>query len=120
MKSLLSSIGAVATALLACTCCVGPLLALAGMLGATAAQLVWLASIKPYLITGSLLIVSYNLYRAYFPSTPQVCCEINTGTPKKELSKLETKSIHFFSSKLFLWIVAALTVGFSILPYIFN
>ncbi|SIR31962.1 hypothetical protein [Maribacter ulvicola] len=47
MKSILSSISAVFVALVACTCCVGPLMAFAGMLGASVSQLVWLATIKP-------------------------------------------------------------------------
>ena len=106
MKSILSSISAVFVALVACTCCVGPLMAFAGMLGASVSQLVWLATIKPYLIAFSLIAVSYNLYRAYFPKKEQACCTIESQETISKLDTKQKKSLSFLQSKTFLWCVA--------------
>ena len=114
MKSIFSSISAVVTALAACTCCIGPLMALAGMLGVSALQLVWLASIKNYLIAFSLSIIAYNLYRAYYPKE-ESCCSLPNDV---SLNEKELKTVSFFQSKTFLWTVAILTVLILILPYL--
>ncbi|WP_336070447.1 hypothetical protein [Mesoflavibacter sp. CH_XMU1404-2] len=118
MKSILSSISAVFVALVACTCCVGPLMAFAGMLGAIVSQLVWLATIKPYLIAFSLIAVSYNLYRAYFPKKEQACCTIESQETISKLDTKQKKSLSFLQSKTFLWCVAIITLIILILPYI--
>ena len=118
MKSLVSSISAVFVALAACTCCVGPLLALAGVLGVSASQLVWLSSIKNYLIIFSLIAISYNLYRAYYPKKAQECCNINQSEALTELNKNEKKAVSFFQSKKFLWAIAILTIVILLLPYL--
>jgi len=119
MKSILSSISAVFVALIACTCCVGPLMALAGMLGASVSQLVWLATIKPYLIAFSLIAITYNLYRAYFPNHKE-CCSVEGDKPIKKLHKEEIKIFSFLNSKRFLWSIAILTILILLLPYIIN
>ncbi|APD06023.1 hypothetical protein UJ101_00476 [Flavobacteriaceae bacterium UJ101] len=118
MKSLFSSISAIFLALLACTCCVGPFLALAGLIGVSASQLAWLASVKNYLIAFSLMVIFYNLYKAYFPSKKQDCCSIDENQPT--LQKNEQKIVSFFQSKLFLWSIAIVTLLILLLPYLTN
>ncbi|OSY87956.1 hypothetical protein WH52_07920 [Tenacibaculum holothuriorum] len=118
MKSLLSSISAVIVAIAACTCCVGPLMALAGMLGVSASNLIWLSSIKNYLILFSLLAIGYNLYRAYYPKKEQECCDVNQYEQLSKLNTTERKTVSFFQSKKFLWFVAVLTIVILLLPYI--
>jgi hypothetical protein len=115
MKSFLSSISAVFAALAACTCCVGPLMALAGMLGVSVSHLIWLTSIKNYLIVFSLIVVGYNLYRAYYPKEDS-CCTIDLPeeTPSSKTKKIRS----IFQSKTFLWSVAALTLLILLLPYL--
>lgn len=120
MKALLSSVSAVVVALAACTCCVGPLMALAGMLGASVSQLVWLASVKPYLVTFSLLMVSFNLYRAYFPKKEASCCDLNEAQATQQLNAKEKQTLSFLQSKPFLWSIAILTILLLLLPYIYN
>ena len=120
MKSLLSSISAVFVAMAACTCCIGPLMALAGMLGVSASQLVWLSSIKNYLIAFSLLAISYNLYRAYYPKKQQECCSTGEYEALANLNEKEKKVVSVFQSKKFLWSVAILTIVILLLPYLMN
>ncbi len=118
MKSLLSSISAVFVALAACTCCVGPLMALVGMLGVSASNLIWLSSIKNYLVLFSLLAISYNLYRAYYPKNEQECCDVNQYEQPSKLNETEKKTVSLFQSKKFLWSIAILTIIILLLPYI--
>ncbi|RAJ82308.1 copper chaperone CopZ [Chitinophaga dinghuensis] len=106
-KTLIAGSGIIA-ALLASTCCLSPLLALAGMLGIGVAQLTFLMSIKPYLIILSLMALGYNLYKAYQPAN-QPCCAVTTGKEKK--------SNNFFNSKLFLWTIIIITLLILVLPY---
>ncbi|WP_272150147.1 hypothetical protein [Tenacibaculum aiptasiae] len=120
MKSIVSSISAIFVAIAACTCCVGPLMALAGVLGVSASQLIWLSSIKNYLITFSLIAISYNLYRAYYPKVQQECCDMNQYKALSKLNENEKKAVSFFQSKKFLWAVAIITIIILILPYLSN
>lgn len=115
MKSLLSSVGAIFAALAASTCCVAPLLSLAGFLGVSAAHIAWLSSVKPYLISLSFGIIVYNLYRAYYPKVTEACCSTEQTN---SLSKTEKKFFSKLQSKTFLWVVAGLTLGLLLLPYI--
>ena len=108
MKTLLSSISAIFVALLASICCIAPLIAFAGLLGVTASQLVWLSSIKPYLIAISLIAIAYSLYRAYFPPKKQDCCST------------EKKKLRFYQTKAFLWAIAILILTILLLPYLIN
>lgn len=119
MKSLFSSISAVFVAMAACTCCIGPLMALAGMLGVSASQLIWLSSIKNYLIAFSLLAIGYNLYRAYYPKKAAECCTTDQYEALSKLNETERKTVSFFQSKPFLWGVAILTIIIVLLPYLF-
>lgn len=114
MKSIISSVSSVFMAVAASTCCVGPFMALAGMLGVSASSLIWLSSIKNYLIAFSLIAISYNLYRAYFPKQTKSCCNIN----ELNLDKNEKKAVSFFQSKIFLWSIAILTIVILLLPYL--
>ena len=114
MKSFISSFGAIFAALAASTCCVAPLLSLAGFLGVSASQIAWLASVKPYLISASLCIIGFNLYRAYFPKKQQECCSIDDNS---ELTQTESRIVTKLRSKTFLWIVAGITLAILILPY---
>lgn len=118
MKSFLSSMSAVAVAAVSCTCCIGPLMAFAGMIGVSASQLIWLASIKNYLVAFSLLAVGFNLYRAYFPKKEATCCSVDENQSWPELSSQEQKTVSFFQSKRFLWGIAILTIIILIIPYI--
>lgn len=120
MKSLISSVSAVLTALAACSCCVGPLMALAGVLGVSASQLIWLSSIKTYLIVFSLMAICYNLYRAYFPKKEQECCKVNQYETLSGLNDKEKKAVSFFQSKKFLWSIAILTISILLLPHVTN
>lgn len=115
MKSFLTSFSAVFAAVAASTCCVGPLLALAGFMGVSASQIIWLSSIKNYLVFGSLIIISYNLYRAYYPKKNQECCSIDEDST---LTKKESKLVAFFQSKRFLWSIAIMTLFILILPFL--
>lgn len=120
LKSVLSSSVAVFSALLASTCCVGPLLALAGLLGVTSSQLMFLIEIKPILLTVSLGLVAFNLYRAYFPKKKEECCTLE-GVPEeggKPLDKKEIKALKFLQSKKFLWGIAVITVSMIAYPYV--
>ncbi len=118
MKSFLSSTGAVLLAIVSGTCCIGPLMAVAGMVGVSASQLIWLASIKNYLVSFSLMAIGYNLYRAYFPKQKVECCSINENTEWPELNSNEQKTVSFFKSKRFLWGIAILTITILLIPYI--
>lgn len=118
MKSFISSVSAVFAALAACTCCVGPLMALAGMLGVSASHLIWLSSIKNYLIVFSLLAIGYNLYRAYFPNKEQDCCSTDQYEQLSNMNTKQQKTVSFFQSKKFLWSIAVLTILVLLLPYI--
>ncbi|WP_294822811.1 mercuric transporter MerT family protein [uncultured Flavobacterium sp.] len=97
-------------ALLASTCCISPLLSLAGAIGVSVAQLSWLISIKPYLIAVSLLAVAYNLYLAYKPRK-QVCCTQEGPGSNAGIGK------NGFRSKGFLWAIVILTLLLLLLPY---
>jgi len=120
MKTILSSISAIISALAACTCCIGPLMAFAGFLGINASQLIWLSSIKTELITFSLLAIVYNLYRAYYPKKAEVCCTIDQPSVTNKLSKKESKTLLFLQSKAFLWSIAGLTLFILLLPKLTN
>lgn len=106
-KSIVASSGILA-ALLASTCCVTPLLALAGALGIGVAQLSFLISIKPYLITVSLIAIGYNLYKAYRP-TKDNCCTV----PDNKTSA----GSKIMKSKALLWAIAIFTIIILMLPY---
>ncbi|MBB6459674.1 hypothetical protein [Flammeovirga kamogawensis] len=116
MRTLFNSVTAVFTALLASTCCLGPLLSIVGLLGVSAASLAWLISVKPYLISISLLLTFYNLYQAYFPKKETACCTVDNDY--LQLSQSEKQTVHFFQSKGFLWGVTIVTIITIVLPYI--
>lgn len=116
-KNILTAVGALFTAVLASACCITPFLAIAGFLGVSVSQLVWLASIKNYLIIISLCAIAYSLYKAYKkPKNMEKlsCCTVeNTVNQKKTASEL-------MRSKLFLWIIAILTLATLLVPYAAN
>ncbi len=116
MKTLFSSISAVLSALAACTSCIGPLIAFAGFLGVSASQLIWLSSIKTELIAFSLVAISYNLYRAYYPKKVEICCSIEESNSSVPLTKKESKTLLFLQSKPFLWSIAILTLFILLSP----
>lgn len=120
MKSFISSLSAVFVAMAACTCCIGPFIALAGMLGVSASQLVWLSSIKNYLIAFSLVAISYNLYRAYFPKKEAACCDAEAYEQLSQLNEKEKGIMSFFQSKTFLWSIAGITLLILALPYLLS
>ncbi|MBX3742080.1 MAG: hypothetical protein KF712_13870 [Akkermansiaceae bacterium] len=57
--------GGLLPAILASTCCVGPLLAMAGMMGISASSLSTLSLLKPYLISTSVLTLGAGLFLAF-------------------------------------------------------
>ena len=117
MKSIMSSLAAIITALASSACCVGPLMALAGFIGISASQLIWLSSIKNYLIMISLISIAYNLYRSYFPKSNE-CCVQNEVTIAKDSNKKQLKFLSVFHSRKFLWTIAGITILILILPYL--
>jgi len=108
MKKTIVASGGIFAAILASTCCVTPLLALAGALGIGVAQLTFLISIKPYLIAISFIAIVYNIYKAYKP-TKNTCCSVS-DTKSSTGNKI-------FKSKAFLWAIAIFTVIILLLPY---
>lgn len=117
-KNTLTAVGALLTAVLASTCCIAPFLAIAGFLGVSISQLVWLASIKNYLIIISLGAIVYSLYKAYKkPKNMELsCCTVdfeNSQNVKADVKRA-------FRSKLFLWIMAFLTLATLLAPYAGN
>ena len=117
MKTIVSSVTSILVAIAASTCCIGPFIAIAGMLGVSASQLVWLASIKNHLMAISLLAIGYNLYRAYFPKKDAQCCSTEHPELSTPLTVKEQKTVSIFQSKTFLWCVTALTLFILLLPY---
>lgn len=95
-------------ALLASTCCVSPLLAIAGALGVGVSQLTFLIELKPYLIGLSLMAIAYNLYRAYQPTVNSCCAVMVEG-------KREKKPL---TAKWLLWSIAFMTILILLLPYV--
>jgi len=64
------------TAILASVCCLGPfVLVLLGVGGAWASTLTWFYPLKPYLITGTYLILGWSGYQLYWPKKT---CEIGS------------------------------------------
>ena len=120
MKTFFTSLSAIVSALAACTCCIGPLMALAGFLGISASQLIWLASIKNYLIGFSLLAITFNLYRAYYPKQVNDCCSMEVSDNQPKLTQNESKILLFIQSKPFLWSIAILTLIILLLPKLTN
>lgn len=114
-KNTITAVGAFLTAILASTCCITPFLAIAGFLGVSVSQLVWLASIKNYLIIVSLFAIAYSLYKAYKKTKNMEnlsCCPIeNNSTQKRSVNGV-------IRSKLFLWIMVFLTLATLLLPYV--
>lgn len=119
-KNTFPAIGALIAAVLASTCCIGPFLAVAGFLGVSVSQLVWLASIKNYLIIISLVAISYSLYKAYKKPkqmNTNNCCQ-PTSLAEENKGKKSFSSV--IRSKTFLWIVAIFTLLTLLAPYISN
>lgn len=115
LKMLLPATGGLFTAILASTCCLSPLLSIAGFLGVTVSQLVWLSSAKPYLVTISLASIGYSLVKAYKKPSPDgmaSCCTIPQDKNKDDRS--------FLQSKTFLWVMAIFTLITLIAPSIAN
>ena len=109
MKKSIVASGGIFAALLASTCCVTPLLALAGALGIGVAQLSFLINIKPYLITLSLFAIAYNLYKAYKPAKNN-CCTIQDYKT--------IRGSNLMKSKVLLWGIAIFTMIILMLPYL--
>lgn len=86
-------------ALLGSTCCIAPLLAFAGLIGVTGAQLQTLIHLKPYLLGFGVALIAFALFRSYRPKGEAAENQCGCRTP--------------FSSKrqrLFLWGAAVSTI----------
>lgn len=102
-KSTLAGVGAALLAVLgSVTCCGAPILAgILASVGIGASQLSFLHDIQPYLIAIALISLAIGFYRLYFKKD-QSCC----ATSSKDANSPSKRK-----SKLFLWVVTALTVG---------
>ena len=97
--------GAVAAALAASACCVGPLLFVVLGLGAFGAAAV-LESARPYMLSASVLLLSFGFYRTYFRRA-------ETCAPGEHCSTPAVSSI----SRISLWLAAAAVLAFAFSPY---
>lgn len=107
MKNKLLSGGGIITALLASLCCITPVLAVLGGLGGIATTFSFLEPLRPYLIVLTVLVLGYAFYKAYKPKKNTVIeCACETDEKPK-----------FINSKMFLWIITAVSALLITLPY---
>lgn len=100
-KTLLGS--SVLLALTSSLCCIVPILAVVGSAGSAITVLNRVASLRPYLLAATGLVLGFAFYRAYKPKSKDECgCE-------------EKKNV--LQSKSFLWLITVITVLISSFPY---
>ncbi len=103
-KRTMLALGGIVSAFVASLCCVGPLVfAIAGMGVFGAATL--FGELRPYFLTAAIIFLAGGFYFTYRPK--KIVCE--DGTCKTITSNR--------SSKILLWLTAALVVLFGISPY---
>ncbi|HQS22877.1 MAG: hypothetical protein B7Y11_01595 [Sphingobacteriia bacterium 24-36-13] len=90
-------------ALASSLCCIVPILALFGAAGSAVSMFSWIAPLRPYLLTLTVVVLGIAFYRAYRPARKDEC-----GCADKKTG---------MQSKQFLWIIAFLSVGLSAFPY---
>lgn len=101
-----TAVGAIAAALAASACCIGPVafsLIGAGALGAFAVKL---APYRPWLIGLTLLFVAAAFYSAYRPAGVVDCRDDGTCTPRSKQT-----------AQLLAWIAAAIAAVLIAFPY---
>lgn len=94
------------------------MMALAGILGVSASQLIWIDSVKHELMLLSLAACGYGLYRAYSTPADQSCCPSSSEDKRASMSPRSEVMARFFQSKGFLWAVTIVTLVILALPYI--
>jgi copper chaperone CopZ len=97
--------GAVAAALAASACCVGPLLFVVLGLGAFGAAAA-LESARPYLLSAAVLLLAFGFYRTYFRRAAACAPGDHCSTPA--VSRI---------SRVSLWLATAAVVAFAFSPY---
>ncbi len=105
MKERLALGGAVAAALAASLCCVGPLLFVLLGLGAFSAATAFEAA-RPYLLGAAALFLAFGFYRTYF-RRPEVCA------PGGSCSTMPVNR----AGRIGLWLAAGAVLAFALSPY---
>lgn len=96
--------GAVATALGASLCCIGPLLFVAFGVGAFGAAAVF-ASARPYLLAAAVLALAFGYFRIYFR---REACVPGEACATKPVSR---------AARLSLWLASVAVLVFALSPY---
>ena len=85
-------------------CCIAPLLAILGGVGAVSSSFDWVAPLRPYLIIATIGALGYSFYLAYKPQKRDDCgCEVEKKT--------------FLQSKTFLWTITLVSALLLTFPY---
>lgn len=108
-RTSLLTVGSLLPAILASTCCIGPLLAVAGMMGISAGSLSALSSLKPYLVSISVLMLGGGLFLAFKKRRSCNCGSAGDDdagtTPKKPVTgiRIWTSMAAFLTALLLFW-----------------
>jgi mercuric ion transport protein len=105
MKERLALGGAIAAALAASLCCVGPLLFVLLGLGAFSAAAAFEVA-RPYLLGAAALFLVFGFYRTYFRGSE--ACAPGGSCPTKTINR---------ASRAGLWLAAAAVLAFALSPY---
>ncbi|HKS26513.1 MAG TPA: mercuric transporter MerT family protein [Pyrinomonadaceae bacterium] len=106
MKERLATGGAVAAAVVASLCCIGPLLFVLLGLGAFGAGAAF-ESIRPYFLGAAVLLLAFGFYRTYF-RRPEIACTTGDACATKPVSRVTRAS---------LWVSALAVLAFALSPY---
>ncbi len=96
--------GAIAAAIAASLCCIGPLLFVVLGFGAFGAVSVFEAS-RPYLLAFAVLALAFGFYRSYFS---QESCAPDEGCATKPVNRF---------NRMFLWLASVAVLAFAFSPY---
>jgi mercuric ion transport protein len=108
-RTSLLTAGGLLPAILASTCCIGPLLAIAGTMGVSAGSLSALSSLKPYLVSISVLMLGTGLFLALRKRKSCNCGSdgegSENGSPLKRLGGIGfwTSAAALFTALLLFW-----------------
>ena len=94
-------------ALTSSLCCIGPVLDILGGIGGAASSFSWAATLRPYIIGVTAVVLGYSFYLAYKPQPKtDACCD--ACEPEKK---------SFMRSKSFLWIITIVSALLISFPY---